>query len=75
METSPDDLNPQVLGDSSLYDRSIVQFSMEWLAPLLEALDAFELVAPFESDHYSIYREQLQWILHSHLIKFKPSLC
>ncbi|RKQ34329.1 AraC family transcriptional regulator [Oceanobacillus halophilus] len=47
---------PSIQGDPSLYDRSIIQFSIDWLAPLLQFLDSYHLVEPFERNHYSIYR-------------------
>lgn len=47
---------PSVLGDKSLYDRSIVQFSPEWIEPLLNFLDSSHLLDPFQKHHYTIYR-------------------
>lgn len=47
---------PSVLGDKSLYDRSIVQFSPEWIEPLLNFLDSLHLLDPFQKHHYAIYR-------------------
>ncbi|WP_077620400.1 AraC family transcriptional regulator [Bacillus sinesaloumensis] len=47
---------PFVTGDKRSYDRSIVQFSLEWILPVLEFLDAANLLKPFQMNHHSIYR-------------------
>ncbi|KAA9023905.1 AraC family transcriptional regulator [Niallia endozanthoxylica] len=47
---------PSVLGDKNLYDRSIVQFSPEWIEPLLNFLQSDYLLDPFKKNHYTIYR-------------------
>lgn len=47
---------PFVSGEEQNYERSIVQFSFDWITPLLTFLDSNYLVEPFENKHHSIYR-------------------
>lgn len=47
---------PSVSGNTDLYDRSIVQFSRDWILPVLEFLDCTNLISPFQMNHHSIYR-------------------
>lgn len=47
---------PSLVGDPTQYDRSIVQFSIDWIRPVLQILDCAYLVEPFETNHYTLYR-------------------
>jgi AraC family transcriptional regulator, melibiose operon regulatory protein len=47
---------PLVTGDPDLYDRSIVQFSHEWVKPLLQFLNSEYLLDSFQVHHHSIFR-------------------
>lgn len=47
---------PFVTGDTDSYDRSIIQFSLEWIQPTLEFLESTHLLKPFQINHHSIYR-------------------
>lgn len=47
---------PFILDDHRYYERSIVQFSSEWLRPVLHALKATNLLEMFEENHFSILR-------------------
>lgn len=49
---------PFIFGDDRFYERSIVQFSSEWIRPVLHALNASSLLEPFEENHFSILRSE-----------------
>lgn len=48
---------PFIEGDKRFYERSIVQFSSEWIRPVLKALHAQDLLYPFEQEHFAIFHE------------------
>lgn len=48
---------PFIMGDERFYERSIVQFSSEWIQPVLQGLQAQHLLEPFEKEHFAIFRE------------------
>lgn len=52
--------------DTRYYERSIVQFSKDWIAPVLKSLQAEKYLEKFEKNHYTILRskdeQQLQEI-------------
>lgn len=47
---------PFIFSDERFYERSIVQFSSDWIYPVLKALKAEKLLEVFEKDHFSILR-------------------
>jgi AraC family transcriptional regulator, melibiose operon regulatory protein len=47
---------PLVSGDPALYNRSIVQFSHEWLHHLLRFLNSEYLLDSFQKNHHAIFR-------------------
>lgn len=47
---------PFIFSDERFYERSIVQFSSDWIYPVLKALKAEDLLEIFEKDHFSILR-------------------
>lgn len=46
---------PFVFDNPRFYERSIVQFSSEWIRPVLNVLDANHLLDSFETNHFAIY--------------------
>lgn len=49
---------PFIFSDERFYERSIVQFSRDWIYPVLKALNAENLLEKFEEDHFAILRSQ-----------------
>lgn len=49
---------PFIFSDERFYDRSIVQFSSEWIQPVLKVLKADDLLEMFEENHFSILRSK-----------------
>lgn len=49
---------PFIEGDTSTYERSIVQFSKNWLLPTLKALKLEKLLFPFEEEHFQVIRTE-----------------
>ncbi|MEH7180342.1 AraC family transcriptional regulator [Neobacillus vireti] len=47
---------PSIIGDKWRYERSIVQFSPEWIEPLVKFLNSEYLLDPFRKKHYTLYR-------------------
>lgn len=47
---------PFVQGDARFYERSIVQFSRDWIAPALQGMKLQHLLQPFEEDHFQVIR-------------------
>jgi AraC-like DNA-binding protein len=49
---------PFIFSDERFYNRSIVQFSREWIYPVLKALKADNLLEMFEENHFAILKSK-----------------
>lgn len=49
---------PILTGDPDNYDRSIVEFSCDWILPLLEYMDLAFLLKPFQLNHHTVYKTE-----------------
>lgn len=49
---------PFIFSDDRFYERSIVQFSSEWVYPVLKSLKMINVLKVFETDHFAILRSE-----------------